>query len=196
MTNPSVHFLNLVLTGLVFLQVCNGVAVVLIQNFVPHYTDSCPDCRNYFRSVLVWGSGAAAFMGLLALLSLLPAIVGQRREGTVPGTSNQITTLRVNEDPTERTPLIQHSANVNIWRQFWAETNRDRLEMTSHKYPCFMTPSDPSVAHVMSWHVKTWSHLSVAQITPQDFDSHTNNSVNSIFMLWQNWSPLGAWRHF
>ena len=88
--------------------------MVLIQYFVPHYTDSCPDCRNYFRSVLVWGSGAAALMGLLALLSLLPAIVGQRREGTVPATSNQITTLRVNEDPTERTPLIQHSANVNI----------------------------------------------------------------------------------
>ena len=53
-------------------------------------------------------------MGLLALFSLLPAIVGQRRVGTVPETTNQTPTLRVNEDPTERTPLIQHSANVNI----------------------------------------------------------------------------------
>jgi hypothetical protein len=24
-----------------------------------------PDCRNYFKSVIVWGSGSAAFLGLV-----------------------------------------------------------------------------------------------------------------------------------
>ncbi len=100
-------------------QVCNGVAVILIQNFVPHFTDTCPDCRNYFRSVLVWGSGAAALLGLLALLSLLPAIVGKRRDGTVAVVPPAVDVgqLRVNEDLSERIPLLgpgHHSNNVSI----------------------------------------------------------------------------------
>ena len=92
-------------------QVCNGVAVVLIQNFVPHFTDSCPDCRNYFQSVIVWGSGSAALLGLVAIISLMPWLIGTRRHDatltvTVTPPTPTPAMLRVNEDPTERTPLL------------------------------------------------------------------------------------------
>jgi hypothetical protein len=49
-------------------KTCNGVAVVLIQNFIPDPAN--PFYKEYFANALAYGCGAAVVIGIATLLSL------------------------------------------------------------------------------------------------------------------------------
>ena len=57
----------------------NGLAVMLIQKFIPTDVDTCMTCRLYFRDVLAWVGAASALLGVLSMLSLARSRLGQRR---------------------------------------------------------------------------------------------------------------------
>eukprot|EP00095_Tigriopus_kingsejongensis_P012345 snap_masked-scaffold198_size266703-processed-gene-0.15 protein:Tk12345 transcript:snap_masked-scaffold198_size266703-processed-gene-0.15-mRNA-1 annotation:"mfs-type transporter c19orf28" len=56
----------------------NGVAVILIQQFIPNNVDTCILCREYFRDILFYVCGFAALLGSLAMASLYPFTLGER----------------------------------------------------------------------------------------------------------------------
>ena len=56
-----------------------GVAIMLIQHFIPPHIDDCPLCRKYFENVLAWICGSFAIGGLLSVISLIPSQIGRRR---------------------------------------------------------------------------------------------------------------------
>ena len=58
-------------------QTCNGVAVLLIQNYIPEIED--PHYRSYFSSALSYGCGAAVVIGLVTLLTLWSTVIGTRK---------------------------------------------------------------------------------------------------------------------
>ena len=62
-----------------FLLLFLGVAIMLIQHFVPPHLDDCPPCRLYFETVLVWVCGSFAIGGLASVISLIPSQIGRRR---------------------------------------------------------------------------------------------------------------------
>ncbi|XP_047489327.1 major facilitator superfamily domain-containing protein 12-like isoform X2 [Penaeus chinensis] len=61
-------------------KLSNGVAVMLIQNLNP-CTACCPMCSQYYRNIIFYCCGGAAILGLLAVLTLLPAKIGDRSKG-------------------------------------------------------------------------------------------------------------------
>ena len=90
-------------------KVSNGVAVVLIQHFIPNDIDTCILCKNYYRDVIMWACGGASFVGILAAISLFPVTVGVRRgQETLNPTVivTQPSNSTINEDSDERTPLL------------------------------------------------------------------------------------------
>ena len=48
-------------------KVCNGLAVVIIQKFVPD--SGSPLYSDYFANALSWGCGLSALLGIIALVS-------------------------------------------------------------------------------------------------------------------------------
>ncbi|XP_063612231.1 major facilitator superfamily domain-containing protein 12-like [Penaeus indicus] len=66
-------------------KLSNGVAVMLIQNLNPCTTNPiracCPLCSQYYRNILFYCCGGAAVLALLAVLTLLPAKIGDRSKG-------------------------------------------------------------------------------------------------------------------
>lgn len=61
-------------------KLSNGVAVVLIQNLNP-CVNCCPMCSTYYRDILFYCCGGAAVLGFLAVITLLPAKIGDRKKG-------------------------------------------------------------------------------------------------------------------
>lgn len=59
-------------------KISNGVAVILIQQFIPSNTDTCILCREYFRDILFYVCGGAALLGALSMAGLYPFTLGQR----------------------------------------------------------------------------------------------------------------------
>jgi hypothetical protein len=57
-------------------KVCNGLAVVVIQKFVPD--SESPFYSDYFANALSWGCGFSASLGILALVSISPTIFALR----------------------------------------------------------------------------------------------------------------------
>ena len=51
-------------------KVSNGLAVVIIQNFIPLDTDTCIKCRQYYRHVLLFACGGAALLGVFGIISM------------------------------------------------------------------------------------------------------------------------------
>ena len=80
-------------------KVSNGLAVVIIQNFIPLDTDTCIKCRQYYRHVLLFACGGAALLGIFGIISMIKTTVGTRR-------AQFHQTLVINEEPDETTPLI------------------------------------------------------------------------------------------
>ena len=88
-------------------KVSNGLAVVLIQHFIPPTIDTCDLCREYFRQIIMFACGGAAILGILAAISLIPVTVGTRR--WTGANRNRILNTEngsINENTTERTPLL------------------------------------------------------------------------------------------
>ena len=81
-------------------KVSNGLAVVIIQNFIPLDTDTCIKCRQYYRHVLLFACGGAALLGIFGIISMIKTTVGTRRA------QFHHQTLVINEEPDETTPLI------------------------------------------------------------------------------------------
>ncbi|XP_071543920.1 major facilitator superfamily domain-containing protein 12-like isoform X2 [Panulirus ornatus] len=67
-------------------KLSNGVAIMLIQNLNP-CTNCCPMCSSYYRDVLFYCCGGASLLSLLAILTLLPIKIGDRRKGKESGDS-------------------------------------------------------------------------------------------------------------
>ena len=59
-------------------KVSNGVAVILIQKFIPSTIDTCTDCQLYYRDILFFVCGGAAILGALCMASLIPYVIGER----------------------------------------------------------------------------------------------------------------------
>ncbi|TRY78511.1 hypothetical protein TCAL_08125 [Tigriopus californicus] len=59
-------------------KISNGVAVIVIQQFIPSNTDTCILCREYFRDILFFVCGGAALLGALSMAGLYPFTLGQR----------------------------------------------------------------------------------------------------------------------
>jgi len=91
-------------------KVSNGLAVVLIQHFIPNDIDTCILCKNYYRDVIMYACGGASIIGILTAISLFPVTVGVRRgqenqnQPTVDVT--QASNSTINEEVDERTPLL------------------------------------------------------------------------------------------
>ena len=86
-------------------KVSNGLAVVLIQHFIPTKIDTCILCRQYFRDVILYCCGGAALLGIIGIISLMKTTIGNRR--VLANTTTTTTNLVINDDPDdERTPLI------------------------------------------------------------------------------------------
>ena len=88
----------------------NGLAVVLIQHFIPNDIDTCILCKNYYRDVIMYACGGASIIGILSAISLFPVAVGVRRgqENQNPPTVvvTQASNSTINEELDERTPLL------------------------------------------------------------------------------------------
>lgn len=52
--------------------------------FFPPLRACCPLCSQYYRDILFYCCGGAAILGLLAVLTLLPAKIGDRSKGKLP----------------------------------------------------------------------------------------------------------------
>ena len=91
-------------------KVSNGLAVVLIQHFIPNDIDTCILCKNYYRDVIMYACGGASIIGILTAISLFPVTVGVRRgqENQNPPTVvvTQDSNSTINEEVDERTPLL------------------------------------------------------------------------------------------
>ena len=83
-------------------KVSNGVAVVVIQHFIPSTNDDCTDCAKYFRDVILYACGGSALVGIMASISLYNVTVGQRRNQPRQTQEN----VMINEQPDERSPLL------------------------------------------------------------------------------------------
>ena len=59
-------------------KISNGVAVILIQHFIPTNMDTCSKCRFYFKDILFYVCGGAAVLGAIFMLTLYPYKIGQR----------------------------------------------------------------------------------------------------------------------
>ena len=59
-------------------KVSNGLAVVLIQQFIPTEMNSCNICQSYFRDVILFACGGTAILGIFGIISLGKAVVGMR----------------------------------------------------------------------------------------------------------------------
>ncbi|XP_071543924.1 major facilitator superfamily domain-containing protein 12-like isoform X6 [Panulirus ornatus] len=71
-------------------KLSNGVAIMLIQNLNPctaPLRNCCPMCSSYYRDVLFYCCGGASLLSLLAILTLLPIKIGDRRKGKESGDS-------------------------------------------------------------------------------------------------------------
>lgn len=70
-------------------KLSNGIAVMLIQTYNPcsgsPFGDCCPLCAPYFREVLFYWCGGAALVSFLALLTLLPAKIGNHPSISLSG---------------------------------------------------------------------------------------------------------------
>ena len=91
-------------------KVSNGLAVVLIQHFIPSDIDSCILCKNYYRDVIMYACGGASLIGILTAISLFPTTVGlrrgQRNQNQPAVVVTQPSNSTINEDLDERTPLL------------------------------------------------------------------------------------------
>ena len=92
-------------------KVSNGLAVVVIQHFIPTEIDTCILCKNYYRDVIMYACGGASFIGILGAISLFPVTVGNRRgrgenQTTPTVIVTQPSTTTINEESDERTPLL------------------------------------------------------------------------------------------
>ena len=102
-------------------KVSNGVAVILVQMFIPTNMDTCIRCRMYFRDILFYVCGGAALAGLACVLSLASATVGRRRrdayealDGVAAGSAEAVAVRRPGggsgggggRQPDEGTPLL------------------------------------------------------------------------------------------
>ena len=56
----------------------NGVAVILIQHFIPSNQDACIHCRDYFRDILFYVCGFSGLLGAAAMLSVIKKNLGER----------------------------------------------------------------------------------------------------------------------
>jgi len=83
-------------------KVSNGLAVVIIQNFIPLDTDTCIKCRQYYRHVLLFACGGAALLGVFGIISMIKTTVGTRR----PQFRQSLVINDEVDEPDERTPLI------------------------------------------------------------------------------------------
>ena len=83
-------------------KVSNGLAVVIIQNFIPLDTDTCIKCRQYYRHVLLFACGGAALLGVFGIISMIKTTVGTRR----PQFCQSLVINDEVDEPDERTPLI------------------------------------------------------------------------------------------
>ena len=81
-------------------KVSNGIAVVLIQHFIPSKIDTCIVCQQYFRDIILWACGGAAILGMLTAISLCYVTVGARRSRPT------LVTLNINQESSEETPLL------------------------------------------------------------------------------------------
>ena len=70
---------------LLFLIYYIGIAIMVIQHFVPAHIDECPKCRIYYENVMVWICGSFAIVGMLSALSMIPVQIGRRRRDGVNG---------------------------------------------------------------------------------------------------------------
>ena len=59
-------------------KVSNGLAVVLIQHFIPSEIDTCFLCQLYFRDVILYACGGTAIFGIFGIISLGKTAVGMR----------------------------------------------------------------------------------------------------------------------
>jgi Na+/melibiose symporter-like transporter len=84
-------------------KVSNGLAVIVIQHFIPPTLDTCVLCRLYFREVLLYACGGAALLGTIGAVTLFPVVVGSRRMRP----NNITVAASVNETSNESTPLLQ-----------------------------------------------------------------------------------------
>ncbi len=98
----------------------NGLAFVLIQNYIPTDIDTCIECRLYFRTVLFAVCGGAALMAAACAATMLPFRLGERwverraRRAAaayeeIPGgvqDDREIARTEDEEEDTERTPLV------------------------------------------------------------------------------------------
>ena len=87
-------------------KVSNGLAVVLIQHFIPTKIDTCVLCKLYFRDVILYACGGAAILGILGIVSLSKTTVGRRRGSERSEAIVEEGPLSVNESVDERSPLI------------------------------------------------------------------------------------------
>jgi len=92
-------------------KVSNGLAVVVIQHFIPTEIDTCILCRNYYRDVIMYACGGASLIGIFASISLFPVTVGVRRSRGENQTNptvivTQASNTTINEESDERTPLL------------------------------------------------------------------------------------------
>lgn len=86
-------------------KVSNGLAVMLIQHFIPTNTDTCILCRLYFRDIIFYACGGAAVVGVLSVCSLIPVAIGSRRTQLAVNVSVNDS----DDESAERTPLLQEN---------------------------------------------------------------------------------------
>ena len=59
------------------MQVSNGLAVMVIQHYIP-CLKCCAACKWYFRDVLFFAVGGSALLGMFFMVPLVPFNVGKR----------------------------------------------------------------------------------------------------------------------
>ena len=67
----------------------NGITIMIIQKLTPNPC-GCPKEANFYKHALVGTCSAAALLGLAAVLSLLPAVVGSRRRDRLVRSNNEL----------------------------------------------------------------------------------------------------------
>ena len=57
----------------------SGVAVMVIQHYVPSKHGDEDDLKEFYGNVMVWVCGSFALIGMLSALSMIPMRIGTRR---------------------------------------------------------------------------------------------------------------------